>query len=62
MNTRYRKYLILSAALALAAGCGNAPAPTASAAPASPQSASADMHLDGKQLYRTRCGMCHQGI
>jgi mono/diheme cytochrome c family protein len=62
MNAHHCRRLIVSAALLLAAGCGNAPTPTASAAPAALQKASADMHLDGKELYRTRCGMCHQGI
>lgn len=64
MNNSYRKHLIVCAALTLAAGCGSSAAPTAAAAaaPAAPHAATADMHRDGKELYRTRCGMCHQGI
>jgi len=50
------------AVLLLAAGCGEAPAP--SAPPAVPVAAAAApaVPLDGKSLYRERCGMCHQGI
>jgi mono/diheme cytochrome c family protein len=62
MNKHQRKLLVVSAALVLAAGCGKSLAPAASAAPAAARTASSGAQLDGKELYRTRCGMCHQGI
>ncbi len=62
MSTHYLKPALVCAALTLMAGCGKSAAPEATAMPAAPHVAAADVHLDGKELYRTRCGMCHQGI
>ena len=45
--------LVVMAMVALAAAGGGMPALIAATAPPPP---------DGKELYRTRCGMCHQGI
>jgi mono/diheme cytochrome c family protein len=44
----------------LLGACGESPVPPA-ASPSAPAPASA-ANLDGKALYKERCGMCHQTI
>jgi mono/diheme cytochrome c family protein len=62
MRARNTGYAAAMAVLLVAAGCGESPAPPASPVvqvAAGPQPA---VQLDGKSLYRERCGMCHQSI
>jgi mono/diheme cytochrome c family protein len=59
MKTWYPGYAAAAVALLLATGCGESPAPTVATNAVASQPAAA---LDGKTLYRERCGMCHQTI
>jgi mono/diheme cytochrome c family protein len=59
MSARTAGIACAGIALLLIAGCSKAPTPDA-APPAALAAPAAD--LDGKALYRERCGMCHQTI
>jgi mono/diheme cytochrome c family protein len=59
MISRCNGHLVVTIIVLLAAGCGESPAPPAPAVAAAPQPT---VQLDGKALYRERCGMCHQTI
>jgi len=49
---------LVSLAVLLGTGCGAPPPPAAPMAEAAQPAAA----LDGRVLFRERCGMCHQGI
>jgi mono/diheme cytochrome c family protein len=60
MSSHCAQVAAVMAVLLLAAGCGGSPEPVA--AVAATAAAPSATNLDGKSLYRERCGMCHQSI
>ena len=62
MNGRSMKLAALLAAVLCAAGCGNTASTTAVSEPQTAHTTQPAVELDGKALYKERCGMCHQGI